>query len=83
MEAQDKEPMKILSVSTNLALAVTVSLPQPASAEATISAEKQQVIEQVEALEAQISDISRELRNTAQMVPVNAVAITSYSGKIR
>ena len=67
MEAKDEEAMKIASIFTSLALAVIASIPQPANAEAAISAEKLEVIEQVEALEAQISDISRELWNYSEI----------------
>jgi len=59
--------MKIAGIPAGLALATMVLIVLPASAEAEISAEKQQIIEQVDALEAQISDMSLELWNYSEI----------------
>lgn len=59
--------MKIAGIPAGLALATMVLIPLPASAEAEISAERQQIIEQVDALETQISDMSLELWNYSEI----------------
>jgi aminobenzoyl-glutamate utilization protein B len=59
--------MKVAVIPAGLALATMVLIPLPASAEAEISAEKQQIIEQVDALETQISDMSLELWNYSEI----------------
>jgi len=59
--------MKIAALPTSLALATLVFISLPAMAEAEISAEKQQIIEQVDALEALISDMSLELWNYSEI----------------
>jgi aminobenzoyl-glutamate utilization protein B len=59
--------MKIAGIPAGLALAIMVLIPLPALAEAEISAEKHQIIEQVDALETQISDMSLELWNYSEI----------------
>ena len=73
--------MKI--VSAGLVLALLISLSPAALAEGTLSPEKRQVIAEVDALEAQIVDMSMELWNFSEIAKWNLLITGFGIGAVR